>query len=39
MAKHAKTSRHLQIVDLPKTTTVEIPLPLLVLCPRYNLYI
>ena len=29
MAKHAKKSRHLQIVDLPKTTTVEIPLPLL----------
>ena len=29
MAKHAKKSSHLQIVDLPKTTTVEIPLPLL----------
>jgi putative transposase len=29
MAKHAKKSRHLQIVDVPKTTIVEIPLPLL----------
>jgi putative transposase len=29
MAKHAKKSSHLQIVDLPKTATVEIPLPLL----------
>ncbi len=29
MKKHAKNSPHLQIVDLPKTTTVEIPLPLL----------
>ena len=29
MTKHAKKSGHLQIVDLPKTTTVEIPLPLL----------
>ena len=29
MAKHAKKSDHLQLVDLPKTTTVEIPLPLL----------
>jgi hypothetical protein len=29
MAKHAKKSDHLQIVDLPKTTTVEVPLPLL----------
>ena len=29
MAKHAKKSGHLQLVDLPKTTTVEIPLPLL----------
>jgi len=29
MTKHAKNSRHLQIVDLPKTTTVQIPLPLL----------
>ena len=29
MTKHAKKSSHLQIVDLPKTTTVEIPLPLL----------
>jgi transposase-like protein len=29
MSKHAKKSGHLQIVDLPKTTTVEIPLPLL----------
>ena len=29
MTKHAKNSSHLQIVDLPKTTTVEIPLPLL----------
>ena len=29
MTKHAKNSPHLQIVDLPKTTTVEIPLPLL----------
>ncbi len=29
MTKHAKNSRHLQIVDVPKTTTVQIPLPLL----------
>jgi putative transposase len=29
MKKHAKNSPHLQIVDLPKTTTAEIPLPLL----------
>jgi transposase-like protein len=29
MAKHAKNSDHLQLVDLPKTTAVEIPLPLL----------
>jgi transposase-like protein len=29
MTKHAKNSRHLQVVDLPKTTTVQIPLPLL----------
>jgi transposase-like protein len=29
MKKHAKNYPHLQIVDLPKTTTVEIPLPLL----------
>jgi transposase-like protein len=29
MTKHAKKSDHLQIVDLPKTTTVQIPLPLL----------
>ena len=29
MTKHAKKSDHLQIVDLPKTATVEIPLPLL----------
>ena len=29
MTKHAKNSAHLQLVDLPKTTTVEIPLPLL----------
>jgi transposase-like protein len=28
MAKHAKKSDHLQLVDLPKTTAVEIPLPL-----------
>ena len=27
MTKHAKKSDHLQLVDLPKTTTVEIPLP------------
>ena len=27
MTKHAKKSGHLQIVDLPKTTIVEIPLP------------
>ncbi len=32
MKKHAKNSPHLQIVDLPKTTTVEIPLPILVAC-------
>ncbi len=29
MTKHANNSDHLQMVDLPKTTTVEIPLPLL----------
>ncbi len=29
MAKHAKKSDHLQLVDVPKTTIVEIPLPLL----------
>jgi putative transposase len=29
MAKHAKKADHLQLVDIPKTTTVEIPLPLL----------
>jgi transposase-like protein len=29
MTKHAKKSTHLQMVDLPKTTTVEIPLPIL----------
>ena len=29
MTKHAKKSDHLQLVDLPKTTMVEIPLPLL----------
>ena len=29
MPKHAKKSDHLQLVDLPKTTMVEIPLPLL----------
>ena len=29
MTKHAKKSDHLQLVDPPKTTTVEIPLPLL----------
>jgi len=29
MSKHAKKSDHLQIVEDPKTTTVEIPLPLL----------
>ncbi len=29
MAKHAKNSDHLQLVDRPGTTTVEIPLPLL----------
>jgi transposase-like protein len=29
MTKNAKKSDHLQIVDLPKTTTVQIPLPLL----------
>jgi len=29
MAKHAKKSDHLQLVDGPKTATVEIPLPLL----------
>ncbi len=28
MAKHAKKSEHLQVVDPPKTTAVEIPLPL-----------
>ena len=30
MTKHAKKSAHLQAVELPKTTNVEIPLPLLV---------
>ena len=29
MAKHAKKSDHLQLVDWPLTATVEIPLPLL----------
>jgi transposase-like protein len=29
MVKHAKKSDHLQLVDAPKTTIVEIPLPLL----------
>ena len=29
MTKHAKKSDHLQIVEQPKTTTVEIPLPML----------
>ena len=29
MTKHPKNSDHLQTDDLPKTTTVEIPLPLL----------
>jgi transposase-like protein len=29
MTKHASNSSHLQIVELPKTTTVEIPLPIL----------
>ncbi len=29
MKKHAKKSDHLQLVEVPKTTTVEIPLPLL----------
>lgn len=29
MTKHAKKSRHLQAVNLPKATTVEIPLPFL----------
>jgi transposase-like protein len=29
MAKHAKKSDHLQLLDAPKTTIVEIPLPLL----------
>jgi transposase-like protein len=29
MTKHAKKSYHLQLVDAPKTTIVEIPLPLL----------
>ena len=29
MTKHAKSSNHLQAVDLPKTMAVEIPLPLL----------
>ena len=29
MTKHAKNFRHLQVVDLPKTTSVQIPLPLL----------
>ena len=29
MTKHAKKSDHLQLIDSPKTTIVEIPLPLL----------
>ncbi len=29
MTKHAKKSGHLQLVDAPKTTIVELPLPLL----------
>ncbi len=29
MAKHAKKADHLQLVERPQTTTVEIPLPLL----------
>ena len=29
MVKHAKKADHLQLVERPKTTTVEIPLPLL----------
>ena len=29
MNKHAKKSSHLQAVDLPRTTTVQIPLPIL----------
>ncbi len=29
MTKHAKKSDHLQLVDVPRTTIVEIPLPLL----------
>ncbi len=29
MTKHAKKSHHLQLVDVPKTAIVEIPLPLL----------
>jgi len=29
MTEHAKKSDHLQLVDAPKTATVEIPLPLL----------
>jgi transposase-like protein len=29
MSKHAKKSDHLQLVDQPKTTLVEVPLPLL----------
>ena len=30
MTKHAKKSNHVQAIELPKTTNVEIPLPLLV---------
>jgi hypothetical protein len=29
MTKHANNSDHLQMVDRPQTTTVEIPLPIL----------
>ena len=29
MPKHAKKSDHLQLLDPPKTTMVEVPLPLL----------
>ncbi len=29
MTQHARKSDHLQLVDVPRTTIVEIPLPLL----------
>ena len=36
MTQHAKKSDHLQLVDVPRTTIVEIPLPLLGAVPSEN---